>query len=343
MNSFLFSTPKETLDYLSSHPNLSFIIFAGISLIENLCLSVGANVILCSTSGEFCSKGYKDNVITGFSYDSEIAEIVEILYPPAKSLQQLQNSYKKVKNNPNAFALLLCDGLSAMEESIITTFYFVDSNFKIIGASAGDNLKFENTLIYIGQKKVHSIAIFFDIKKRTQLIKENIYIPTGKNLLVTDADPIKRTVKTFNNNLAALEYAKVLGVSESDLPKYFINNPLGRVSKDNIYIASPMKVNSDKSITFYSQILPNTFIEVLEPANYNLVMKETLASASFKPSFVLSINCILRSLMFIDKNLWGNVSSNLLSLCENQTGFISYGEQFYRNHFNQTMVLLLVE
>ena len=343
MISFLFSTQNETLDYLSKYPNLSFVIFAGIPLIQNLSLSVGDNVILCSTSGKFSPKGYKENVITGFSYDSELAEIVEIMYPPAKSLKQLQKSYKKVKNNPNAFALLLCDGLSAMEESIITTFYFADSNFKIIGGSAGDNLKFEKTLIYIGKKKVHSVAVFFDMKKRTQLIKENIYIPSGKNLLVTDADPINRTVKTFNNNLASVEYAKILGIKETDLPNHFMNNPLGKISKDKINIASPMKINPDKSITFYSQILPNTFVEVLQPANYNQVMKETLASAAFKPSFVLSINCILRSLMFLDKNLWGTVDSNLLSLCKNQTGFISYGEQFYQNHFNQTMVLLLVE
>lgn len=343
MDSFLFSTPKEVLNYLKDHPNLSFVIFAGISLIEELSKLVDDNVILCSTSGEFSSKGYKDNVITGFSYNPELAEVVEILYPPAKSLDQLQNAYKKVKNNSNAFALLLCDGLSAMEEGIITTFYFTDPKFKIIGGSAGDSLKFEKTSIYIGQKKVHSIAVFFDIKKRTQLIKENIYVPSGKKLLITDADPIKRTIKTLNNNSASSEYAKALGVAEADLPKYFMNNPLGKVSKDEIYIASPMKVNPDKSITFYCQMLPNTFVELLEPADYNKVMNDTLASASFKPSFVLSINCILRSLMFLDKNLWESVNTKLLSLCKNQTGFISYGEQYYQNHFNQTMVLLLVE
>lgn len=343
MNSFLFSTPEEAINYLNSHPNLSFVIFASICLIEKLSVSVNDNVILCSTSGEFSSKGYNDNVITGFSYDSEMAEVVEILYPPAKSLQQLEKAYRKVKNNTNAFALLLCDGLSAMEESIITTFYFTDPKFKIIGGSAGDNLKFEKTLVYIGKRKVHSAAIFFDIKKRTQLIKENIYVPSGKKLLVTNADPINRTVKTFNDNLASVEYAKALGISEADLPKYFRNNPLGKFSNDEIFIASPMKVNSDKSITFYCQIIPNTFIEILEPANYNQIMKDTVSSASFKPSFVLSVHCILRSLMFLDKNLWGSVSSNLLSLCNNQTGFVSYGEQYYKNHFNQTMVLLLVE
>jgi hypothetical protein len=343
MNSLLFNNPKDALSYLNTHAELSFIIFAAISLIEELSPYVNNNVILCSTSGEFCHKGHQENVITGFSYEPKLAEVVEILYPPAKSLYPLQKAYNKVKDNSNAFALLLCDGLSAMEESIITTFYFTDSSFKIVGGSAGDNLKFKNTSIYIGQKKVHSVAIFFNTKRKTQIIKENIYIPSGNKLLVTDADPINRTVKTFNNNPAALEYAKILGVNEQDLPKHFMSNPLGKLSNNELFIASPMKVNFDKSITFYCQIIPNTFVEVLQPADHKKVMDETINSINFKPSFALSINCILRSLWFSDRNLWNNVNSELLSICENQTGFISYGEQYYKNHFNQTMVLLLVE
>ena len=219
MNSFLFFTVKETLDHIKSNTNLSYVVFAGISKINELSGNIGENVILCSTSGEFTSKGYRDNAITGFSYNPSIAEVVEILYPPAKSLKKLQDAYLKVKYNSNAFALLLCDGLSAMEESIITTFYFTDPKFKIIGGSAGDNLKFEKTLIYIGSKKVHSTAIFFNMKSRTQLIKENIYEPSGKKLLVTEADTINRTVKTFNNKPASEEYAKALGIKEGDLPK----------------------------------------------------------------------------------------------------------------------------
>lgn len=343
MNSLLFSSSEETLDYLNEHSTLSFVLFADIPAIKELSKSVSKNVILCSTSGEFSPDGYKENVITGFSYDSELSEVVELLYPPAKSLANLKSAYEKVKNNENAFALLLCDGLTGMEEAIITTFYFAKPNFKIIGGSAGDNLKFEKTLIYIGQKKVHSVAVFFNSKRRTQIIKENIYVPSGKRLLVTDADTIGRTVKTFNNKPAVSEYAKMLGVSEADLANHFMNNPLGRLGKDEIFISSPMKPNPDGSITFYCQIIPNTFLYVLEPSNYADIMKHTLATANFKPSFVLSINCILRSLMFLDKGLWNTVDSNLLSLCKNQTGFVSYGEQYYQNHLNQTMVLLLVE
>ena len=56
------------------------------------------------------------------------------------------------------------------------------------------------------------LCIFVDCKKRTKLVKENIYVPTGKKMLVTNADPIKRCVYTFNNRPADEEYARILGI-----------------------------------------------------------------------------------------------------------------------------------
>jgi len=343
MNSFLYQTPDELIVSIGSNNNLSYVVFAGIAMVHELAGKFGDNVILCSTSGEFTPKGFMDSAITGFSYDPGNVEVVELLYPPAKGLRALQKAYAKVRHNPNAFALLLCDGLSAMEESIITTFFFTDPDFKIVGGSAGDNLKFEETAIYIGSKKVHSAALFFNAKTRTQLIKENLYGPCGKKMLVTDADPIKRTVKTFNNKPASTEYARMLGGRESQLDQFFMSNPLGKSSENDLFIASPMKINPDKSITFYAQIIPNTFVDILELEDHRTVIQNTLNAVQLKPSFVLSINCILRSLYFIENQLWRDVDAELLSICKNQTGFVSYGEQYYKNHFNQTMVLLIVE
>lgn len=343
MKAIYFSTVQETITYIEKNNNQGCILFSSTEKISELSNFITENVVLCSTSGEYTCEGYKKEVITGFTFDADEAEIVEILYPPIKSLENLKKSYDNVKNNSNAFMLLLCDGLSGMEESIITTFYFMNDNFKIIGGSAGDYLKFKETLVYIGKKKVHSAAVFFNIKKSTQIIKENIYEPAGISMLVTEADSIKRTVFTFNNKPASIEYARVLGIKETELPKYFMNNPLGKVHKDNLYISSPMKVNSDKSITFYSQIIPNTFVEILKPSNPLDVIKETVKTAKFKPSFVFAVNCILRSLKFTEEGTWNKIDREILEFCKNTTGFISYGEQFYKHHLNQTMVLLLIE
>ncbi|MBV7271985.1 FIST C-terminal domain-containing protein [Clostridium sp. PL3] len=343
MRAIDFNNIQEVVNYTKSSIEKGFVICTTVENVKELSTVVLQNVVLCSTAGEYTTKGYKNGAITGFEYDLNDGEVVEILYPPIKSIDKLKDAYKKVENNKNAFALLLCDGLTGMEEGIITTFYFMHDKFKIIGGSAGDNLKFKETLIYIGSNRVHSVAIFFDLKNRTHIVRENIYVQTGTRLLITEANVINRTVKTFNNRPASTEYARVLGIEESELPKFFINNPLGKIYESDIYIASPMKVNADKSITFYCQLVSNSFVQLLQAIDPVKEIKNTLNNTPFKPSFTFVINCILRSLKFQDERLWPAIDRELIKFCNNTSGFISYGEQFYKNHANQTMVMLLVE
>lgn len=345
MKAVNFFSVKDVISYLNDNKSShnGYVFFASVANIKELAAKATDNVVLCSSSGEYTNNGYTDGVISGFEYDLSDAEIVEIKYPPVKSVQELKEAYNKVKNNKNAYMLLLCNGLSNMEETVLSTFYFIEPSFKIIGGSAGDNLQFKETYIFIGNKKVANVAIFVNSKKRTSLVKENIYTKTGKTLLVTDADVIKRTVKTFNYKPASTEYANLLGIKESDLQKYFINHPLGKAYKDDIFIASPMKVNSDKSITFYCELMCNTFVHMLKPDDPILVLKKTLQGVPFKPSFVFSINCILRSLKFIEDDIWKKFDKEMLKFCSNTAGFISYGEQYYKYHSNQTMVMLLEE
>jgi hypothetical protein len=345
MKAVRFSSVEDTNTYLNQNQdsNKGYVLFSSVVNIIELSTKVAENVVLCSTSGEYTNNGYADGVITGFEYDLSDAEIVEIKYPPIKSVHELKEAYRKVKNNQNAFMILLCDGLSNMEETILSTFYFMEPTFKIIGGSAGDNLQFKETYIYIGNVRVRNAVLFIDSKRRTSLIKENIYVKTGKTLLVTEADVINRTVKSFNNKPASTEYASILGVNECDLPKHFMNNPLGKAYEDDIFIASPMKVNYDKSITFYCELMSNTFVHLLKPEDSITVLRRTLQSAPFKPSFIFAINCILRSLKFIEEGTWKTFDKEMLKFCNNTAGFISYGEQYYKYHSNQTMVILLEE
>ncbi len=343
MKSFQFSSIADYQKYAEVNSKQGHIVFSSTENVIEIAKFSSIATVSCSTAGEYTSTGYCNGTITGFSYDLDLAEVVVIDSPPIKSLESLKTAYSKVKDNPNAFALLLCDGLSQIEESIITTFYFAANNFKIIGGSAGDNLKFQQTEIYLGTEKIPNVAIFFNMKSKTHLVKENIFLPTGKRMLVTEADPINRTVKSFNNKPASQEYARVLGVSESQLSTLFINHPLGKLYDTEIYIASPMKINPDKSITFYCQVMPNTFVEILHPGDPAEILSRTLKTLPANPSFVLAINCILRSLKFQEDKLWGDIDRQVLKFSKNTTGFISYGEQYYRQHLNQTMVMLVVE
>lgn len=344
MRALYFSKIQESVEFIEQiDESKGVVLFSSVDNVKELSKNIYRDIILCSTAGEYTYKGYKDGVITGFEYDKKEVEIVEISYPPILSINELKKAYDSVKYNKNAFMLLLCDGLKGIEESILTTFYFIEPNFKIIGGSAGDNEKFQETYIYIGNRRVMNAALFFNLKKRTDIVKENIYVKTDKILRVTEADVVKRRVITFNNKPASHEYARMVGVSESKLPEYFMSNPLGKLYEDDVLIASPMKINKDKSITFYSELMINTFVYLLKPVDPRVVLSETLRNVAFKPSFLFVINCIFRKLLFVRDNIWVDFDRQITSFCSNTTGFISYGEQYYRNHLNQTMVMLLVE
>ncbi len=343
MKSFTFNSISEADRYFKANMELGHVVHTSVKQSIELSKLSEDNVVICSTSGEITPGGYKDGIITGFSFNKGIADIVEISKPAILSKPSMEKAYDKVKRNKNAFLLLLLDGLSGTEEGVMSILYFMDNEFKVVGGSAGDNLKFELCHIYIGNKKVENVGIFFNVEKRTVLIKENLYVPRGEKLLITDADPISRVVKTIDNLPAVEAYAKHLGVSVQNLQDHFMSNPLGKIYKDEIMIASPMKINPDKSITFYCQVMPNTFVFMLEPSNTSETIDATINRFPFKPSFMYVVNCILRSLKFQKDKEWPLVSRKLESVCNNTTGFVSYGEQFYNHHVNQTMVILALE
>lgn len=343
MRALSFSTLDAAKLYLGEqHSSKGLVLFASAAAIRELSLLAPANAVLCSTKGEYTSQGYLGGVVSGFEYDAGIADIVEILHPPVLSGERLRASYHAVKDNPHAFLLLLCDGMAAMEETILSSLYFIAPEFKIIGGSAADDGS-GATYIYIGNRRVGNLGIFFNMSARTALIKENIYVPAGKTMLVTEADVFGRTVYSFNGRPAAAEYARVLDVPEAELAAHFLSNPLGKRYEDDLIIASPMKINPDGSVTFYSQVMFSTYVEVLSSADPLAVLEETLAGSPYKPSFVLNINCTLRDQLFTRDGLWAAFDKAMLGFCGNTAGFISFGEQYYKRHANQTMILLLVE
>lgn len=54
-----------------------------------------------------------------------------------------------------------------------------------------------------------------------------------------------------------------MGIPLYDLHDAFISHPLGQKIDGELFINSPQKINHDPSITFYSEFIPNKFIDVL--------------------------------------------------------------------------------
>ncbi len=342
MQTVTFENNKQVLEYAASNADQILVLFSTYVEIEMIDAKLPENVIVASSFAQTYAGARKERGFTGFVIDKNECEIVPIADLPILSRYDLKKAYDKVKDNPNAFMYLIADGLSGQEDMILTSLYFMRPDFKMIGGSAGDT-KHDETLIYYGSHRVKHLCIFVDCKKRTKLVKENIYVPTGKKMLVTNADPIKRCVYTFNNRPADEEYARILGIPLYDLHDAFMSHPLGQKVDGELFINSPQKINHDHSITFYSEIIPNEFIDVLGLGDMKQIMAETREKMGMKPSTLLSINCVLRDLYFKKHGKWREVFASLDELNGKEAGYVSAGEQYNFEHCNQTMVLLGIE
>lgn len=342
METLTFDSRDEVLNYARQHSDRLLVLFSTYAEIEMFETSLPDNLIVASSFAQTYGSVKKDHGFTGFCVERSSCEVVPIADPPILSRNDLKAAYDRVKDNPNAFMYLIADGLSGQEDMIMASLYFMDRKFKMIGGSAGDT-HHESTLIYYGRHRVSHIAIFFDCRRHTEIVKENVYVPTGEKLLVTKVDPITRRVYAFNNRPADEEYARVLGVPLHDLHEEFIAHPLGQQVDGELFINSPQKMHNDHSITFYSEIIPNKFVDVLKLGDMDRIMEQTRQKMGMKPSVLLSINCILRDLYFTKHGKWSREFASLEKMNAKQSGYISAGEQYDFQHCNQTMVLLGIE
>ncbi len=342
MKTLTFDSSESVLEYARQHIDELLVLFSTHTEIELFETMIPDNMIIATSFAQTYGNVKKEHGFTGFSEKRDICEVVPIAEPPILSRNDLRKAYDRVKDNPNAFMYLIADGLSGQEDMIMTSLYFMDHNFKMIGGSAGDT-SYDSTLIYYGRQRVKHIAVFIDCRRHTEVVKENIYVPTGKKLLVTKADPIKRIVYTFNNRPADEEYARVLGIPLYDLRNEFISHPLGQKTDGELFINSPQRIQHDHSIKFYSEIIPNKFVDVLELGDMDVIMEQTRKKMGMKPSVLLSINCILRDQYFTKNGKWHQVFTSLERMNSSQSGYISAGEQYEFQHCNQTMVLLGIE
>ena len=120
---------------------------------------------------------------------------------------------------------------------------------------------------------------------------------------------------------------------------------MGRYVDGDIYITSADEVFEDGSISYFSRIYNYTKISLLEPDDLHRVWNETYNRVSkeiAKPTFSISINCFLRSMLFENENCFGEFVNNLRNYGK-FIGVSGYGEQLDFIHLNQSMVLLVFE
>ena len=347
-----------------NQPAMSAVIFFASSkydlekLGDELKQTFAVPVVGCTTSGEITPQGYREHSITGVSLaDAQLEVLIHEIRPlSCLDVSRIEDIAALVKGRLSAakladpataaFGLLLIDGLSTMEEQVIAQLNHHLLSVPLIGGSAGDDLAFQKTYVYVDGRFVSdcaTVAVFITTLP-FKTFKMQHFVPTEKKLVITRADPNQRIVYDINAKPAATEYANLLGLNIDDLqPMVFTKYPVMLKIGGEYYVRSIQKVNADGSLTFFCAIDEGLVLTLSEGIDLVNNLEDTLGRAADSvpnPQLIIGCECILRRLEVIEKNLTETVGSIMAR--NHVVGFHTYGEQFDSVHVNQTFTGVVV-
>lgn len=326
-------------------------------LSEELAQSFDCPLIGCTTAGEISTFGYQEGGIVGASIASPELKIHPTLISPLSSfsLAEAEKMFSDIHtklslikkfNKQNLFGLILIDGLSLMEESTIAALYNAFEGLPIIGGSSGDDLNFQTTYIYNNGRFLSDAAVFTVFETTLPFItfKTQHFRPTDIKLVITGADPQKRIITEINGSPAAVEYARLIGLSVAELtPAVFSENPLLLRIGGEWHVRSVSRLNSDNSLYIFSAIEEGLVLTLGKGVNivknFNDQVNFLKKNFSGNSIFILC-DCILRKLELQQLGIIDEINRPLEEI--NAIGFSTYGEQFNSIHVNQTLTGIVI-
>ncbi len=312
----------------------------------------GADVLGCTTAGEIGADGYAAHSLVGMSFPrssftvvSERCEqlatgsLLRVSTTVTALLRRLRSRAPSADAG-NTFALLLIDGIAGVEEPVLSAIARELGDIPLVGGSAADNLRFRETVVFHQAAFYAQSAVIALIHTecpfevfRTQHIRR-----LATKMVITEADPVRRTVMEINAEPASAEYARLAGAgNEPFAPMQLATHPLTvRVGGDD-YVRSIRSANADGSLTFYCAIDEGLVLSAAAGTDMVHDLDRLFARierAIGPPSAVLGFDCIFRRLELEALGMQGRVSRFLAA--HNVIGFSTYGEQFQAMHLNQT-------
>ncbi|NJM36009.1 MAG: hypothetical protein HC850_16480, partial [Rhodomicrobium sp.] len=199
----------------------------------------GVEIAGCSTAGEMTPQGISDNSIVAAGLaNGPFTAVTRCLtgltklgmrrtrQTAADAVRELREERQRVTNSryrwsrtqtpdsqgEQTFALLLTDGMSHVEEKLVSALSGSLLNIPLIGGSAGDGLRFRAAQVIHGGKAHSDAAVFALITSRFPMMTFSSchFAPTPVKLVVTSADAERRIVRELNGAPAASEYAAAL-------------------------------------------------------------------------------------------------------------------------------------
>lgn len=313
------------------------------------------DVVACTTAGEIGAAGYEAGMIIGIGYpaahfastsilieeleDRNAQAVVDRIALDRVMLQE-RNGDKR-----QGFAFLVVDGLSLREDTLTAAISPALRDMPLFGGSAGDGTDFRQTLVALNGVICENAAVLTLIQTdhQTRVFSIDHLVPTETQMVVTDADPDLRIVKTINAEPAAREYARLVGRDPEQLdPFTFASHPVVVRIGGVHHVRAIQQVNEMGELVFFSAIDEGMVLTVAKPLDMadHLSAKLSELSQGGKMIDIVGCDCVLRRIEAEQKQMVHKMSKVLTD--HKVIGFSTYGEQIGPLHVNHTMTGVVI-
>lgn len=311
----------------------------------------GIEIAACTTAGEIGEEGYGDGLILAIglpesSYttqamliqDLDKLDSQDILQKVALARMDLES---RSADMTDGFAFVMVDGLSLREDTLTATLAPALRDVPLFGGSAGDGTDFAHTQLALNGTVASNAAVLTLIRTRhkTRVFSLDHLVPTERQMVVTEADPDRRIVKSINAEPAAAEYARIVGKEPGQLDRFtFAAHPVVVRIGGTHHVRAIQQVNAAGDLVFFSAIDEGMVLTVATagPMAEHLDRRLTdLTERGTAPSNIIGCDCILRRIEAEQSQLTRDMSQVLVK--HKVIGFSTYGEQIGTLHVNHTM------
>ena len=312
----------------------------------------GTLVLGCSTAGEITPMGYRSGTLTGLSMSRDIchAQAIHIdrlsEFAFSHGLDAVRAALARMAETEGpgfasgTFAMLMIDGMSSAEDSVLSALHAGLGEIPLFGGSAGDDLNFRRTWVYRDGRFHSDMAtlVLVHTPFEFRVFKTQHFIGSDTKMVITEADPLRRIVTEINAEPAGREFARMVGLEVQELtPMIFATHPVVVRVGGADYVRSIQKVNPDGSLSFFCAIDEGLVLSVaktVDPYENLAQVFDDIRAEIGPPQLIIGCECVLRSLEMERTQMKPRMGELLTD--NNVVGFNTYGEQFNAMHVNQT-------
>ncbi|SLN66532.1 FIST N domain protein [Roseovarius gaetbuli] len=305
----------------------------------------------CTTAGEIGVAGYADGMIVAVGFAAAHFHAVLQVITPLSDLDSTACVSQSVRARawlntqvgevmPNEFAFLAVDGLSLKEDELVSALASGLGPMPLFGGSAADGERFGETLIACDGVTLRNAAVVCLMRTDcpVRVFRLDHFQPTDRRMVVTDADPARRIVHRINAEVAAEEYARVLGRPIETLnASTFAANPVVVQIGGQHHVRAIQRIEENGDLQFFSAIDEGLVLTLAQSQDMGAHLHRELEALATeqKPLTVLACDCTLRRTEVTQRQIGPEISRILAA--HKVVGFSTYGEQINGLHVNQTM------